>query len=34
MSKEEMLTKIKEADDAYYLNDNPILTDALLQNQG
>lgn len=28
MSKEEMLAKIKEADNAYYLNDNPILTDA------
>lgn len=28
MNKEEMLTKIKEADNAYYLNDNPIMTDA------
>ena len=28
MTKEEMLAKIKEADEAYYMNDNPILTDA------
>ena len=28
MTKEELLAKIKEADVAYYINDNPVLTDA------
>ena len=28
MRKEEMLELIKKADEAYYMDDNPIITDA------
>ena len=30
MEKEEMLQLIKKADEAYYMEDNPIMTDAEL----
>ena len=30
MEKEEMLELIKKADEAYYMEDNPIMTDAEL----